>query len=140
MAFSPYSTASKALAAGATLQNDLPEITGELADVVSAAMREKVEEMAAAASSAAPVGDPMTDPNSGRLSDSIQVEEYNEPGAVGWRVVVTAENDNVQYGHVIEKGATIRGRYHEPQPFLYGELDSRVADTVSAVQKALEDL
>jgi hypothetical protein len=123
MAFRPYGTGSKLLGAGATLQNNIPEITGKMAEVVSAAIEEKVEEMAAGARARAPVGDPRTDPHSGRLRDSIEAVEFNEPGAVGWRVVVTADNEGVKYGHVIEKGATIRGTYREPQPFLYPAFD-----------------
>jgi HK97 gp10 family phage protein len=137
MAFRPYGTGSKLLGAGATLQNNIPEITGKMAEVVSAAIEEKAEEIAAAARSRAPVGNPSTDPHSGRLRDSIEVEQYNEPGAVGWRVVATAESPTgAPYPFFVEFGT----RHMAAQPFLYPAFDERVADTIKAVGEVLEDL
>ena len=116
------------------LKSELTDIASGISDEVKDALRDSVEAMAADARSKAPV-------RTGKLRDSIEVIDYNEPGFVGYRVVADARSEtgkyNAPYAHMVEYGSV---HNEPPQPFLIPALEENSEPTLDAVKNALGNL
>jgi HK97 gp10 family phage protein len=137
--FKPYSTLAQK--GGAVLVNDIPEIQGDLKEVVGNALKAGAEEIAEIARRNAPVGGGR-DPHPGRLRDSIEVIQVNEPGQVGYRVIAEAQADangreGMPYAILVEFGSA-----HNllAKPFLMPAFFEKEEQVVEDVYEALKEL
>ena len=134
--FKPYSTLAQK--GGAVLVNDIPEIQGDLKEVVGEALKAGAEEIAEIARRNAPVGGGR-DPHPGRLRDSIEV---NEPEQAGYRVIAEAQADangreGMPYAVLVEFGSA-----HNllAKPFLMPAFFEKEEQVVEDVYEALKEL
>ena len=116
------------------LKSSLGDISSGIPDEVKDAIKEQADEIADAARQKVPV-------RTGKLRDSIEVIDYNEPGFVGYRIVADARAEggryNAPYAHMVEYGSV----HNEPaRPFMLPALEEGREPTLKAVSDALDNL
>jgi HK97 gp10 family phage protein len=116
------------------LKSSLGDISSGIPDEVKDAIKEQADQIAEAARQKVPV-------RTGKLRDSIEVIDYNEPGFVGYRIVAEARAEggryNAPYAHMVEYGSV----HNKPaQPFMLPALEEGRDPTLKAVSDALDKL
>lgn len=123
-----------AVVAFVTMKSDLDNIASGISDEVNEVIREKTEEVAAAARQNSPR-------TTGNLADSIEVVEDSRRGYSGYRVVVNARSSSgkyaVPYAHFVEYGSV---HNEPPKPFLQPAFDERRDDIEKAVKAKVEEM